>query len=386
VAAKEVPITPEVLAWAIGESGYDRKAFAETVGVEEGRVDAWLTGEERPGVTQWRKLATVLRRPTATFLLPAPPRTAALNIEFRHPPGREERPFLPVERIRLREAIRLQRGLRWVADELQDARVRVPKFKRTDDAEAVGRTFRDTLKVTSKAQIGWKSEYVAFRAWRDLVEDLGVVVLALPMGDDAARGFSIWDDLVPVIAINTHWNPSARIFTLFHELGHLVTRTSSMCEETLAERHKDKADPVERWCETFAAGVLIPWRDAEGYLVEKFHWNRRSRIADLAVASSLSRRFKVSLRATVLRLIGHGFADWSLYNSIPKTTEQKPDGGGGGGGRTRPEARRDEYGNRTAGIFRRGLERDVVGRDEVLGYVNIGDQELKTFLSPSSAA
>lgn len=372
-----------MLAWAIQESGYGSAEFADAVGVDSSVVKLWLRGERRPGLTQLRKFSSVLRRPTATFLLPEPPKGGAPAVQFRHPPGREERALTPVERVRLREAVRLQRGLRWVSHELREVATRLPEVRALqDDAEAAGRSFRERLKVTIKTQTGWKNEYAAFRGWRELVEGMGVVVLALPMGADAARGFSVWDEHVPVVAINTHWNACARIFTLFHELGHLVSRTSSVCEEDFSAKHKAKADPVERWCESFAAAVLVPWSDAGQYLMAGHGWNGRSRIADLAVASALARRYRVSLRASVLRLIGRGAADWPLYNAIPKASEQKPSGGGGGGGRSRPEARRDEYGSRTASLFRRGLEREVLGRDDVLGYLNIGDGELSSFLAP----
>ncbi len=379
---KEVPITPSVLAWAITDSGYGAAEFADAVGVDGSTVKAWLKGDVRPGLTQFRKVAAVLRRPTATFLLPEPPKAGMPSVEFRHPPGREERPLHPVERVRLREAVRLQRGLRWVTDELREPATTLPKLRpATDDPEEAGNSFRQHLKVTSKTQTSWKSEYAAFHEWRNLVEAKGIVVLALPIGADAARGFSIWDDRVPVIAINTHWNANARIFTLFHELGHLASRTSSVCEEDFSAKHKQKADPVERWCESFAAAVLIPWIDAEYFLRSKQGWDGKKHIRDLGVASALARRYKVSIRAATLRLINRGVAEWALYNSIPKRSEQKS-GGGGGGGRLRPEARRGEYGGRTAAIFRQGLERDVLGRDDVLGYLNIGDGELSSFLSP----
>lgn len=372
-----------MLAWAIQESGYHSTEFADAVGVDSAILKMWLGGELLPGLTQVRKFSSVLRRPTATFLLPEPPKGAAPAVQFRHPPGREERALSPAERLRLREAVRLQRGLRWVSDELREVATRLPELRAPqDDAEAAGRSFRERLKVTIKTQTGWKNEHAAFRGWRDLVEGIGVVVLALPMGSDAARGFSVWDERVPVVAINTHWNACARIFTLFHELGHLVSRTSSVCEEDFSGKHKAKGDPVERWCESFAAAVLVPWSDAEQYLAARYGWDGTRRIVDLAIASALARRYRVSLRASVLRLISREAADWPLYNAIPKTSEQKPSGGGGGGGRSRPEARRDEYGSRTASIFRRGLEREVLGRDDVLGYLNIGDAELSSFLSP----
>lgn len=385
VARKPVPITPGVLAWAMEQAGLSRKDLAERLEVKHDIVDGWLSGESQPGVTEFRRMAELLHRPSATLLLPSPPKVEALSVQFRHPPGAENRLLMPTERLRLREASRLQRGLRWISQELNESVAHLPKLETSDDFDEVAKTLRRQLGVTALEQASWTSESVAFRSWRAAIERLGIVVLALPMGADSARGFSLWDEWVPVIAVNTHWNQAARIFTLFHELGHLTTRTSSVCQESFADHHKAKGDDVERWCESFAAAVLLPPNATDAFLVQRFGWDRKQKISDLSRATAISRRFRVSLRAAVLRLIQRGLAEWSLYRAIPHASENKP-GGGGGKGRTRPEARRDEYGARTASLFRTGLARDVLGPDEAIGYLNVGDAELPAFLAPSSAA
>ncbi|MCA9593111.1 MAG: ImmA/IrrE family metallo-endopeptidase [Myxococcales bacterium] len=364
------------------EGGYDAKELARAVDVSPAVLESWLAGTSRPGVTKLRKLSSVLRRPTATFLLPRPPQSKLPALDFRHPPGREGRALSHTERVRLREAVRLQRALSWVSGELKAAEVKLPKYSSRQDPEAAGIAIREQLGVDAETQTGWKSEYVAFREWRARVEAMNVVVLALPLGADSARGFSVWDERAPLIAVNTHWNAYARVFTLFHELGHLLSRTSSVCEEDFSRKHKEATDPIERWCEAFAASVLLPWGDAAEYLERHHHWDGRSPIRDLKTASALARKFKISVRATVLTLIGHDVAPWSLYRAIPKASEKKAEGGGGSG-RSRAEARRDEYGGRTVSIIRRGLERDVLGPDDAIGYLSIGDSELQAFLSPA---
>src|SRR3954447_3556788 len=86
----------------------------------------------------------------------------------------------------------------------------------------------------------------------------GVVVFLFQLGADNCRGFSLWHDRAPVIAINTTWNDEARTFTLFHEVGHLVTRTNSACTSAPASAVTGAWDPAERWCERFAAAALVP--------------------------------------------------------------------------------------------------------------------------------
>jgi len=53
--------------------------------------------------------------------------------------------------------------------------------------------------------------------WRGVLEARGVLVLQLSIGKGNVRGFSAWDDHAPIVAVNTSYHPTARIFTLFHE-------------------------------------------------------------------------------------------------------------------------------------------------------------------------
>lgn len=373
MARQQVPITGSVLDWAIEQSGLSIEEVAEGCGVEPEILQAWIVGSSKPGVTQFKKLGQVLKRPPSTFLLPNPPEVARAPVEFRHPPGNEYRGLNPKERLRLREATRLQRGLHWVLEGLGDEEVDLPPCKTTTPPEKCAARLRKLLDVSVSTQMDWESEYEALREWRRALEDQGITVLLLSMGNESSRGFSIWDPLAPVIAVNTAWNAKARIFTMFHELGHLVTKTSSVCDVT-TYRHNHHADEVERWCEAFAAAVLMPWSDVEAFLIEK-GWDGKSKFTSGRVATSISRKFKVSLGAAALRLINSGVAGWDLYKQIPKGSDAKS-GGGGGEGRTRPKIRLDEYGHRTARVMLRGMSKDVLSRHDVLSYLNIGDLDL----------
>jgi transcriptional regulator with XRE-family HTH domain len=254
----EVPVTPEVLDWAIAESGYTVPEVADAAGVDLADLNAWLKGKARPGVTAVRSLAQTLRRPVAAFLLPRPPSGDRPEVRFRHMPGAPSRALTPDERRYLRKAARLQRMIAWLADEMHERAARLPVASLDADPQAIASGFRDRLGITLTAQLEWPSASAAFDAWRAAVEDLGAVVFLFQLGADNCRGFSLWHDKAPVIAINTAWNDEARTFTLFHELGHLLTRTNSACTAAPPRAVSGAWDPAERWCERFAAAVLVP--------------------------------------------------------------------------------------------------------------------------------
>ncbi len=373
-----VPVTPSVLEWALQESGYSPDTVAQKVGVPRERLQAWLRGSGQPKLTEFRKLATLLKRTPATFLLPEPPEQAPPAVEFRRPPGTERAALNPLERRYLREAQRLQELLVWVQDELgEPAASPLPHVHHTqrdpEDAAAVwvsqlnGRRPNATRRTSSQL----------FQAWRDVLEGLGVLVFSFSLGRDGVRGFSIWDDRVPVIALNTGWRIEARLYTLFHEFGHLLTRTASACLEA-GRRFAPASDSVERWCEQYSAAVLLPRDDVQKFLTHELHRPLTLKVDDLDVPSRVATRFRVSLRAATLRLIEMKLANWDLYAKIPPASENKPPGGGGSG-RDRGEIREDQFGDRAVHTFVNALKHDVLGRTDVLDALDITDTDLTKF-------
>lgn len=203
------------------------------------------------------------------------------------------------------------------------------------------------------------------------MEGWGLLVFLFPLGKDSAQGFSLWDENAPLIAANTAWNEASRIFTLFHEFGHLLTRTNSVCLERAGPRFSKPSDQVERWCERFSAAVILPWHEVVTLLRQRFDWHEGSLIDSLDAPRAVARAFKVSLRAATIRLIEKGVAKWDLYSEIPPYADDKPHGGGGGGGRHRREIKEDQYGNRATKLFLRALDQHVLSRTDVLDYLDI---------------
>jgi Zn-dependent peptidase ImmA (M78 family) len=370
-----VPITPEVLTWAIRESGYGAEDIAKRLEVETATLNAWLSGGQKPKLTEFRELTTLLKRPEATFFLPAPPPSSLPSVEFRHPIEDNRRSLNPIELRWLREANRLQRAAAWVQQELGEQPPALPRWALQASAEKAAAALRNDLGIEVEQQLAWSNVSQAQRAWRQAIEGSGVFVFLLPLGSKSCRGFSLWDERAPLITVNTAWNQEARIFTLLHEYGHLITRSSSACVEPWRQTLGTQGNPAERWCEQFAAAVLMPWSDVEVVLTQESGWRPGRRVESLSVVQKVARKFKTSVRATTLRLITHEVAGWDLYRQIPATVDRKPEGGASKG-RDRREMREDQYGHRTTELFIEAMRRDVLTRDDVLSYLDVPDTDL----------
>lgn len=378
-----VPITPSVLVWAVRESGYSPNKVAEKVGVPLETFEAWIQNRAQPKLTEFRKLANVLKRTPATFLLPEPPQRPSPAVEFRRPPGAGRTALNPTERRYLREAGRLQDLSAWLQGELGETIRALPHFRTEVDPETTATKVTSAL-FPPRSKSALKTSSEAFRWWSSALERLGVLVFSFPMGRDAVRGFSLWHDRAPVIAVNTWWSIEARTYTLFHEFGHLLTRTASACLEAV-KRFARPSDEIERWSERFSAAILLPRDEVHAFLNKELRRPSSLRVEDLSVPSAVANYFKVSLRAATLRLIEMNLATWDLYGQIPPVSDNKPRGGGGRG-RDRGEIREDQYGDRTVGLFINALKRDVLGRADVLDALDIADANLSKLEGRSARA
>lgn len=368
-----VPITPTVLTWAIKESGLSRADVSERLKLDLRDLFAWEKGDAQPTLTEFRSLARLLRRQTAVFMLPAPPRSALPALDFRGPPGELRASLNPDERKFVRQIARVQRALAWIAHESGElGQTCLPGFTQRNVPEDAASAVRKQLAIEPAEQLSWKSSSVAFRAWREALERCGVSVFLLPLGEESARGLSIWDADAPAVIVNSAWNLEARIFTTFHEVGHLVMRTSSACIGYVGVR-EDAQRSIERWCDRFAASLLMP-EDVVNEIIRGEFGSTHPRVRDMTIPSLLARRLRVSLRASVLRLVDLEMADRSLYAQIPATTDLKPKGGGGKG-RTRAEAREDQLGGGTKKAFARAVNEDLMTRADALTFLDIGDED-----------
>ena len=323
MVARQSPVTSSVVAWAIEQDGRDSGTIAEAVGVETATLSAWMTGESLPTVGQVSTLAEKLRRPRAFFFLPQPPEQAALPSGFRHPPGGGNRVVSSSVLLKARRSRRVQRA---VAATLTDADpVELPTATLWDRPEDAAVRVREWLGIDPSAR--WRDDATALASWRDVLDEAGVLVFYLQLGADAVRGFAAWDDKAPMIVANvSSVGVTARIFTVGHELGHLVLREETACLDPIGG-HLVIDSRTERWCESFAAALLMPRGQIRALMESR---GIGPKAAGLNAVNLTANRFRVSNRAAALRLDELGFAEDGLYGHVlavfkpKKRTEGRP--------------------------------------------------------------
>lgn len=376
MAAKTVPISGEVLRWAREESGLTEAELAERIErAETEDIRAWEAGTSQPTRGQFTKLVNILRRPSAVFFLPEPPRAAGMPTMFRSSPALDGHKLGPDEALQVRWARRLQEIVSWVLRDEGREPALMGRYSVATDPIGPADAERKKSKIPITIQTAWRNPWEAFRAWRDYLEKCDVLVLQLEMGKNGIRGFGAWDEYAPLVAVNTAYHPTARTFTLFHEFGHLLTRTDAACKNFIRPTSQD--DAAERWCERFAAAFLLPEKDLLE-AADKHGVTPSSPTRDPDKAQLIANRFKVSMRATAIRLQEVNLAKPGLYSAVAARFAAKDwtESSGGGGGQPATQKRIRQLGNRLTGTLVEAADRGRLTTRDLADFLRLKTGQL----------
>ncbi|WP_294564855.1 ImmA/IrrE family metallo-endopeptidase [uncultured Succinatimonas sp.] len=141
------------------------------------------------------------------------------------------------------------------------------------------------------------------RYLRAVIEQAGVLVFisstvgnnnTRPLDINEFRGFALSDPYAPLIFINSSDSVSAQIFTMIHELAHIMLGESGISNEAMEDIFV--SSQIEKWCNAVAANFLVP----EDKLKLLYEQNYKLSLYDLIV--SLVFKFHVSSLVILRRL------------------------------------------------------------------------------------
>ena len=77
-------------------------------------------------------------------------------------------------------------------------------------------------------QFAWGNAETALEEWRKVLFNVGIYVFKDSFREPDYSGFCLYDDEFPIIYVNNTTAKTRQIFTLFHELAHLLFHTSGV--------------------------------------------------------------------------------------------------------------------------------------------------------------
>lgn len=257
-----ININPKILVWAREEAFGQMSVsnVAGKLGINVSDLAKWETdGMEVPFGTL-ELIAKSYKRQTAAFFLPSvPPKTKKIK-DYRNIAVNDGK-FSPETLLAIR---RTERYLD-IARELQGPDYWKHQYQwinnltgKKENVKGEAAYLREVLGSPSDGQISQSRSDAVLRYWRSRIEEkFGIFTFQFPMPESELDGFSYAFDSFPyAIVINNQKPYVRRIFTLFHELSHILKHKSGVCRADYASvtNHGD----IEFECNNFAGEFLVP--------------------------------------------------------------------------------------------------------------------------------
>lgn len=322
--AKEgLPVTPAVVQWARERSGYS----IDDAERHFKKIAAWETGKALPTYVQVEDMANRFKVPVAVFFFPKPPEIPPLEQSFRTLTSED---FAAIPR-RVRFFLRQGRAMQLNLAELNDGKnpskrliTRDLKVSTNTSLAEIAADVRAYLGVSIDDQVAWKNVEEALEKWREVFSTkAGIYVFKDAFQAPNYFGFCLYDNEFPVIYINNSSAKSRQIFTLFHELGHLLFHTSGvdLLDDPFLKHLGDAEQKIEIICNGLAARVLVPDDVLDKML-------KGAKIGRLS-ASQLANHFNVSREVIYRKFLDRGLIEADEYVAAAKewaAQMKKPEG------------------------------------------------------------
>lgn len=249
-------INPERIAWCCADYNITYSELASDLGIAATSMERVMTGEDGITFNQLRKVAEYFGRGVLFFLEDSPVDAAKVHTpQFRTLAN--QKPELTPSLKKLIERVEKQRevylSLLEDLDELDQQQFAPPALPKKNLQEAAG-IVRQWLGLSDRND---------FSSYRNAIETRGILIFRsngyngkwqIPK-ESPILGFTLYDKACPVIVIKKQPWDAQQVFTLMHELGHVLLHKASWIDDEL-DLHSNKGREQE--ANAFAGYVLVP--------------------------------------------------------------------------------------------------------------------------------
>ena len=314
-------INTDRIQWCCDERGISLSELASRAGITWSTFQSMMKGEMGFTFLQLRRIANFLNRGVLFFL-----ESGGITTEQVHTPQfrtiANQKPELSAAIKSLIERVEKQReiylSIREDLGDGEDPGFGPPMFSNRTAAGAA-RIARQWLGLSEKND---------FASYRSAVEDKGILVFRssgykgqwqIPK-EAAVCGFSLYDPDCPIIVIRKA-SDSRQVFTLIHELGHVLLHKSSFIDE---DADLFSYQGKEQEANAFAGNLLVP----KSFLDQIDDSYRPHGVSELdAWLATFRKNWNVSGEVILRRLKDSGrlhesiyseYCDWKKQQEFPK--------------------------------------------------------------------
>ena len=305
----KITLAPEVLRWARERASLSPEELAGKVKVKPQTVEAWeSTG--KISFSQLDRLADRTYTPSGFLFLSEPLEEKLPMTDYRT--GNDSPSPRPSPNL-LDTVYQMQSRQSWMRCEVfcrgSEPLDLVGKCGLDTKPQHAAQVLRDCLGLSESLADAAGED--ALEVLRDLAEEAGVMVAfsgivggRADRGLDSAefQGLALVDDYAPLVFINAADFKAAQIYTLAHELAHLLVGESGLCScGNLVPSDYE----VERFCHDVAMEFLVPEQHLRDF------WPKAASQPDPFKAAE--QRFKVGSLVCARRAMDLGLADEEAF-------------------------------------------------------------------------
>ena len=305
----KVKVNKEILIWAREELNLSQDIVAQRLGKKVEEIQAWEDGNDYPTYAQLEKLSyTIYKKPLAIFFFPEPPNNVKQQEKSFRTLNNEIYREIPTQILEIMNKARVMQLNLKELDTTKRIKITDMYFNIKDND--FYEKLRDVLNISIEMQKKSRNYSDAFEMWRSAFYECGIYVFKDAFKVKNFSGFCLYDEQFPVIYINNSMSFSRQIFTLFHELFHIILKTSGIdkTEDDYLARLSSNNREVETLCNSFAGEFLVP--------NDNFKEELRGKELDEKNISNLAKRYNVSREVIYRKLLNLNKISKSLYESI----------------------------------------------------------------------
>lgn len=326
-----VKINPKALEWARIDAGYDYSNLPNKI---KPKYKDWESGKLMPTWNQLKDISRYFKRPTAFFFREKLPEHTNIEfVEYRKLNRFKTLQKSPALTLGIREALSKRKIFLELSEDMHYPETSFSRFtKNSRNVLKLATHIRNTLDVDLEKQKSWlynngrkdTAHYNFLNNWKDHISSrFGVLIFEMPrVSVDEMRALCIYFDEYPIILLNSADSPNARIFSLFHELTHLILGESAICDV-------DQNNSKEYLCNSVAGEFLVPKEDL---LKNPILLNKNSKNWTNQELWKLSHEYGVSRQSLLLRLIHTNKASQKSYDLMKEQWMQERKNKGSTGG------------------------------------------------------
>ena len=252
----KVVVEPTILKYARYCSGYEIAEASKKAIIKKEFLEQCEQEKTEISIARLEKLAGVYKIPLAYFFLKEIPKDVVLPKDFRKVFTYKETKLSPKVMLAVRRARYVQSVIREL--EGDEIKYNFKKSSLESDPEEMAQELRLFFGVSINDQSKWPSSSSALKQWKEVIEKVGIFILQQSLPEKEVSAFSLVDKTPYVVVLNSLEHENRRVFSLFHEMGHILLRGSGVCTPDELSKNSFEYIKIEKFCNQFAASFLVP--------------------------------------------------------------------------------------------------------------------------------